>query len=130
MDGSDIDDAPPVAALHRRKCGANGMKCSRQINRNDSVPAIGRKLLDRSDILDTCVIDENIDRSEPVFGVADKRGALFGIGEVGRVVENLRLMLLPKTLRKRLGLVRRGDAVDDQTAAGAGESLCKAKADP
>jgi hypothetical protein len=129
MDGSDIDDAPPVAALHRRKCGANGMKCSRQIDRNDSVPAIRRKLLDRSDMLDTCVIDENIDRSEPVFGVADKRGALFGIREVGAVIMDFYFILLLKTTRKRLGFLGSRDAVDDQAAASGGESLREAKAD-
>ena len=127
--GSDVDDASLIAALHRRKRSADGVKGGRQIDGDDGVPAIRRELLDGSDVLDASVVDEDIDEAISLFSAMDERGALIGVGEVGGVIEDIHVMLQPETLRKRLGLIPSGDAIDDEAASGGGERLREGKAD-
>jgi len=106
------------------------VKRGRQIDGEDGVPAIDGKALGGRDVLDAGVVDEDIDRAEALFGIADQLCALLGIGKVGRVEENLDAVLLAQTPGKRLGLFRRDNTVDDETASGGGEGSCHAETDP
>ena len=79
-----IDDAAPALFLHQRHGGADAVKCRRQIDRDDRIPFLDRKILDRRDELDAGIVDENIDRAERAFTERDHRRDLGGLGHVGR----------------------------------------------
>ena len=64
MNGSDIDDPAPVTKSHGRQGESSGMKGSGEVDREYIVPLISGKLIDGSNELDTCVINEDIDRTE------------------------------------------------------------------
>ncbi len=78
-----VDDAAPAALLHAGHGGANAMKRRRQIDRDDRVPFLDRKLLDRRDELDAGIVDENVDRAEGLLAERDHFGDLGGLGHVG-----------------------------------------------
>src|SRR5436190_16174627 len=61
---SDVDDSPPPLLLHGRQRDASRVKRSRQVDREDRIPFVDRKLLDRRDMLDAGVVDEQVDRAE------------------------------------------------------------------
>src|SRR6185437_15038961 len=111
VDRSGIDDASAIAALHAGQRSADGVKRGRQIDGEDGVPAIDGKALGGRGVLDANVVDEDIDRAEALFGIADQLCALLWIGKVGRVEENLDAVLLAQPPGERLGLFGRGDTV-------------------
>ena len=92
-----------------------------KIDGDDGVPLVGRKVLDRRDMLDAGVVDEDVDRTHLGFGVGDHRLDFGALGHVGRVVESLDPELLLDF--DALGLDRRlvAEAVDDDIRAFLGE---------
>ena len=66
--------------------GADGVKRRRQVDGDDLVPFLDRKILDRRDELDACVVHQNIDRAEgflgePDHGCRSHRGFAMSAGE-------------------------------------------------
>ena len=53
-------------------------------------------------MLNARVIDQNIHRAEAALRLLDQRGALFWIGQVGRMIENFRPVLLLQSINKRV----------------------------
>ena len=64
MRRGDIDDAAPLARFHLGDDGADGVKGRREIDGDDGVPFGHRKRLDRLDMLDAGIVDENIHLAE------------------------------------------------------------------
>ncbi len=83
----DIDDAAPFARLHGGDGGAHRVECRRQIDRDDLVPFLDRKFLDRRDILDARIIDEDVDRAESRLGHLHHVGDLGGFRQIGGRIE-------------------------------------------
>lgn len=79
-------------------------------------------------MLDAGIVDENIDGSKALFGIANQLYTLRGIGQIGVVEENLDAVLLAQPPTERFSLLWRGDAVDDETAPGCGKGLRHAEA--
>ena len=59
-----VDDAAPLARLHARHRGADGMEGGRQVDGDDLVPFLDREILHRRDELDARIVDEDVDAAE------------------------------------------------------------------
>src|SRR3546814_15661592 len=59
-----IDDPPPFAHFHARYGGADGVKGGGQVDGDDRVPLVDRKLLDRRNMLDASIVHPYFERAE------------------------------------------------------------------
>ena len=55
---------PAFLRLHRREREADRVERRRQVERQDRVPFVDRELVDRRDVLDAGVVDEDVDGAE------------------------------------------------------------------
>ena len=62
------------------------MEHRRQIDRQDRVPFIGREVLDRRDVLDAGIVDEDVGRAELVGAAPDHLLDLRGVGKIGAIM--------------------------------------------
>lgn len=69
------DDAAPTALLHAGHGSADGMEGGGEVDRDDRVPLLDRKLLDWRDVLDTGIVDEDVDATS-VFSATETRSAI------------------------------------------------------
>ena len=76
MRRGDVDDATELPRLHPRQCGIDGIEIGRQVDRKDRFPLGMGKRVDRFDVLDTGVVNQNIDRPEDLFGLMYQAGDL------------------------------------------------------
>ena len=100
-----------------------------RLMRDDRVPFLDREFLDRRDVLDAGVVDQDVDAAEGLLGRRDHRGDLGGLGHVGRRVERLDAEFL---LDAGALLLDRGgvaEAVDHDVGAVLGERPGDAEAD-
>ena len=116
-----IDDAAPFARLHARHRGADGMKRRRKIDGDDLVPFLDRKFLDRRDMLDAGIVDEDVERTESLLGRLHHGGDLGRLGHVGRRIDRLdaEILLDAAALLFDRGVV--AEAVDGDIGALLGE---------
>ena len=110
--GRDIDDAPPTAALHVRQRLANRMEVGGEVDRDDRIPAIGRKIFDRRDVLDARVIDQNVDTAEGSRGLGDEKRDFRGLRNVRRAKPNGRAAFFGETGARSLDLRRVAESVE------------------
>ena len=89
MHRCNVDDAAPVAGQHAWERKAAGMKRTAEIDGNDCVPALGRKILNSRDMLDSGVIDQDINGTKGRFTVAHHCFNFIGFAHVGTVVAHL-----------------------------------------
>ncbi|MNN14261.1 hypothetical protein D3C81_1273190 [compost metagenome] len=64
------------------------MEHGRQVEGNDLVPAFQRELLHRRHMLDTGVVDQNVDAGEFAFGQGEQGFDLRHVRQVGGVMDN------------------------------------------
>ncbi|MNV63233.1 hypothetical protein D3C71_1558160 [compost metagenome] len=93
MYGGHVDDAAPALAvvgrLHGRQHQAGGVEGAGQIDGNHRIPALGREVLDRRDMLDAGIVHQDVDLAEVAHAVIDH---IFDIGHarhIGAVVGHL-----------------------------------------
>ena len=89
-----VDDASPLLGLHAGRRRLDRVERGREVDGDDGVPLIGRKLLDRRDELDAGVVDQDVDGSELGRRVGDHRLDLVAFRHVGAVVDALDAKLL------------------------------------
>jgi len=82
----DVDDAPPVLALHARHREPRGMERRRQVDGDDGVPALGREVFYVGHVLDAGIVDEDVHAAEFGIGVGEHRLDLGRLAHVGAVV--------------------------------------------
>ncbi len=75
---------PSRADACRQRAG--GVEDAGEIDGDDVVPFVHRELLHRGDVLDTGVIDHDIDAAEGAFGIAHHRLDLPDVAQVGVVI--------------------------------------------
>ena len=86
MHGGNINNPPPVALAHARQRQSAGVEDAGQIYRQNIVPLFHRELLHRRHMLDTGVINHNIDAAKFAFGIAHHRFNLPDVAQVGIVI--------------------------------------------
>ena len=64
MDRCEVNNAPEAPFLHSRQGAANAVEGRREVDCNYGVPTVYWKGLDRCNMLDACIIDENVNASE------------------------------------------------------------------
>ena len=78
---------PQLRCLHLRQREPGRVEGRAEVDRDDRVPALDRELLDRRDVLDAGVVDEDVDAAEVGLGrVGHHRLDLGRLAHVGAVV--------------------------------------------
>ena len=88
MGRTQVDDPAPVAFLHAGQGRFDRVPVRHHVDGDNRLEPVVRKILDRRDMLDTGIVDQNIDASEGFFGVAHHRGDGVGFGHVGAVIQS------------------------------------------
>lgn len=65
MRGGDVDDAAEFARLHSGEDGLGRVERRREIDGDDGVPLLVRKIFDRGHMLDAGIVDEDVHRADP-----------------------------------------------------------------
>ena len=84
-----VDDAAEAVALHRRQRQARGVKRRTQVDRQDRVPLVERKRIDRRHVLDAGVVDQQVDRAEFADRTRHHGFDRIGAAHVGAVVHHV-----------------------------------------
>ena len=119
---------PDFARFHAGHHRADGMERRRQVDANDGVPLLDRELLDRRDVLDAGIVDEDVDGAEIPLGLGHHLRDLARAQHVGRIESDAGAV-------RRTGLDggrivgRRAEAVEHDIGACRGERLGDAEAD-
>ena len=124
-----IDDAAPVGLLHGRQRQARGVKGAGQVDGDDGVPFVHRKVLHRRHMLDAGVVDQDVHPAELAGGVLHH---VFDVGHaahVGTVVGHLGAGCLAGGQHFGAGGVHITETVQDDIGALAGEGFCNTEAD-
>ena len=100
-----------------------------QIDGDDLVPFLDREFLDRRDVLDAGVVDQDVAGAELALRRLDHGGDLGGLGHVGARVDRLDAELLLDAGALLLDGVGRAEAVDQDVGAVLGERAGDAEAD-
>jgi len=125
----DIHDAAPVALLHRRQRASDRVEGCRQVDRDDGVPAVGGKALDRRDVLDARVVDQDVDAGAARLETCEQRFDVGRPGEVGRFVIDAHAVGAGEFDAQSFDLVRIAEPVDHEVGALARERARDAQAD-
>jgi hypothetical protein len=123
------EDAAPAAGLHAWNGGPDGVEGGREIDGEDLVPLLGRKLLDGRDVLDAGVVDEDINGSERLLGLSHHGDDLVRLGHVGGQVDCCDAELSLQTGPLLLDLAWLAEAVDQDVRALLGQSARDAEPD-
>src|SRR5438067_5147470 len=86
----NIDDATPAARVHVRNGVLRQQKRTDQQDANQLLPALFGELLDWRDMLDTGVVDQDVDAAPLALGPVDQRPTLFAGGHVGPLEDRSR----------------------------------------
>ncbi|VVN14514.1 hypothetical protein PS647_04023 [Pseudomonas fluorescens] len=122
MHRGNVDHPAPALGAHARQAQAGAVEHRRQVDGDDRIPTLHRKLIHRCHVLNASVVDQNVDAAELALGVGDHVGNLRRIADIGRVMADLAAKLLH--LGDHLGGIAK--AVEDQI----GPSLGQAEGDP
>jgi len=82
MSGGNIDDPPPTAPAHQRHRGLHCVKYGGKVERDDCIPLLVGKILDRCHMLDPGIVHQNIDRAEVSFGPRHQSPDLRRAGQI------------------------------------------------
>ena len=85
---------PQPFCLHRRHREAGGVEGRGQVDGDDRVPFLGREVLDRRDVLDAGIVDEDVGPAELVGAALHHRLDRRRVGHVGAVVDRAELAAL------------------------------------
>jgi hypothetical protein len=88
---------PPIARLHVRQGGADGVKRGRQIDRDDRIPLLNRKVLHRRDVLDARVVHQDVYTAKHALGLRNHGRDFRGPRHVGTAVVDLDLVFGPNS---------------------------------
>ena len=124
------DDAAPFARLHAGNDGADRVEGCGEPDRDDGVPFVDREFLDRRDVLNARIVDQDVDRPGNLRGLADHGGDLGGLGHVGGIVECLDAELGFEAGPDLLDLVLVAEAVDHHVRLLGGERARHGEPDP
>ncbi len=98
--------------------GARGVPGRRQVERDDRFILLGREILDRADVLDAGIVDEDVDAAEACDRLLDEAGGLFALHQVGAVVDDAAArMILLELGEDALDIFGLAEAVDDDVGA-------------
>lgn len=93
------------------------MEVRRQIDREDRVPLLARKVIDRCDILDAGVVDEHVHRAETLDRAPEHALDFLRLAHIGAVIDHRHIVLRLQPALQILDFLRITETVDDQVRA-------------
>ena len=90
MNGRDINDTAPVTKSHGRQGESSDMKGCREVHGEYIIPLMSRELFDRSNELDSCIVNEDIDGTELGRAEFNEFLDLIGATQIGGVISDAR----------------------------------------
>src|SRR5262252_78645 len=130
MRRGDVDYPPPSAPLHAWYGKANAVERGGQIDGDDGVPFVDREVFDGGHVLYAGVVDEDVNGAELSFGIGDHRLDRIRTAHIGRVVGHRHAVSAPDLNAQRVDLFCVAKSVEHDAAAGGGECIGDAKANP
>ena len=125
MRRGDVDDPAPVVRAHARQHEARGVKRGGEVERDHRVPLLDGKFFDGCDVLDTRVVDEDIDATELARRVRHHRRDVVELREIRAVITDAHAGR-GERLARGLGVP---EAVEDDRGALGGQCSRDAEAD-
>jgi hypothetical protein len=113
MNGCDVDDPTPSPLAHAGQNRFGGMECCRQVQGQDGIPAHIGERLDRGDMLDSRIVDQDINPTEPITRELRKLVHLMGSPQIGGAVDGIDAPGLSYFVREALALSARSTGVQD-----------------
>src|SRR5690349_804352 len=125
---SDVDDSAPFALFHLWQRQPAGVKRRSKIDRDDRVPFVDRKFVYRRHVLDTGVVDEDVDGAKPVDGL--RHHLLDGrrIAHVGAVISDVYAVFGNKAVLQLFYGSLLPEAIENDMATFGGQSIRDAEA--
>ncbi len=108
MRRGDVDDTSPAGGAHLRQRGSGGVKGRGQVDRDDRIPLLRRELVDRGNVLNAGVVDQDIAAACRL----DQGAAFVRLGHVGLDIARLDAVFLGDGFRQGVILVGIGEGVD------------------
>ena len=105
------------------------MEGAREIYRQNGVPLLNGKVLDRRDILNSGIVDENVNATEFLFRQRHHSADVIAIGHVGVAIDDLDIMPVGDVLADGLDLVRIAKSIEHDVGAASGQPARNTKAD-
>ncbi|MCY1181310.1 hypothetical protein D9M73_218080 [compost metagenome] len=125
MHRGNVDHPAPALGAHARQTQTGAVEHRRQVDRDDRIPTLHRKLVHRCHVLNAGIVDQDIDAAELALGVGDHVGNLCRIADIGRVVADLAAKLFD--LGNNVGRIAK--TVEDQVGPGPGQAEGDPQAD-
>src|SRR5690606_10723733 len=86
----NIDNAPPTLLLHIGQGRRGAVENGRQIQRNNGIPTLDRKIFDQVGVLHARVVDEDVDTTpQNACRFVNKGAGGFGLAKVGVYIVRL-----------------------------------------
>ena len=105
------------------RAALRGVERGREIDGDDRVPAVGRKVLHGRGVLDAGVVDEDVDPAEFGGRLLDHAGDLVGLGHVRARVGGPHAACIGDVPAQPLDLAGVAEAVEQHVGARLGELL-------
>ena len=105
------------------------MKRCAEVDRDDLVPLLDRELIDRRHVLNTGVVDEDVDATEDIAGMGDERFDFDNLGEVGAVEDGLDAEIIYEGLADSFDFAGYAQAIEDDIGPIGGKTAGDAKPD-
>jgi len=129
MGGGEVDHPAPAALLHAGNGVAGQMEGARQVDGDDGVPLLWRKILDRRDMLDAGIIDDDVHLTELPLGGGEQRADLVRLGHVRAMEADADSVFARQPRPGRLDLGRIAEAVQHHIGARLAQRLGHAETD-
>ena len=88
-----VNDAAPAFFFHVRQGQARRVKAGCQVQTDDQIPFFDRKLFDRRNMLNACIVHQNIHAAERLISFSNHGFNLISFGQVGTRIKSLDAML-------------------------------------
>jgi hypothetical protein len=119
----------PFVEDHRGKCQSRSVEGRAEIDGNDRVPFGRRKLVQGGDVLNACVVDQDVEPAEFMQRCRNHLGDRFRIRHIGAGIADTHAEILGDAVSHRFDLFRLAEAVQHDVRACAGESPRDAEPD-
>lgn len=126
---SGVDDATEAARLHAGDGEPGGVERRRQVDGEDLVPFLDRKILDRGDFLNAGIVDHHVEGADVGLGGGHQLGNFARLGHVGAVIGDADPMGRGEPRAQGLDFVRVAEPVEHDVHSRFRESFGDALAD-
>ena len=85
MGEGDVDNTATTDLLHKRDRGRSSLKSRVEVDDHNAVDFLDQKFLDRCEILDAGIVDQDVDEAKFLSGLSDQSPAIHCLRHVSRM---------------------------------------------